>query len=180
MSKYIALLRGINVGGHKKIKMADLRYILSQEGYMDVQTYIQSGNIIFSSTESEIATIAEKMERIIEKHYGFHVPTHIITHQYLISVLHQNPYKKDDRKERKLMNFAFMYTQPITENIAKLTCYSYPNEEIILANQMIYCYYGAGAAKAKFTGNFMEKKLNVTLSSRNYNTVLKLIEMSKP
>ena len=179
MNKYIALLRGINVGGHKKIKMADLRIHLTGHGLTDVKTYIQSGNIILSSTETNTDLITKKLEHIIEAEYGFQVPIHIITHNYLNSVLDQNPFKHDDTKEQKLMNFAFMYNEPIAENIAKLKSYTYPNEEIFLANQMVYCYYGSGAAKAKFTGNFMENKLKVTLSSRNYNTVVKLIEMSK-
>lgn len=180
MTTYIALLRGINVGGYKKIKMADLRNLLENEGFLAVQTYIQSGNIVFSSNETDASLIALKIETIIEEAYEFHVPTHIITHEYLISVLNQNPFKDDETKEQKLMNFAFAYNEPSTENVAKLMSYSYPNEEIVLANQMVYCYYGTGAAKAKYTGNFMENKLKVTLSSRNYNTVVKLIEMSKP
>lgn len=179
MNTYIALLRGINVGGHKKIKMADLRNLLENEGFKSVKTYIQSGNLVFLCDENNLKVIREKIEHLIEQAYGFNVPTHIISHEYLTSVIQHIPDEMGTSRDSKLLNFAFMYSEPITENLNTLLSYQYPNEEIVIANQVVYCYYGNGAAKAKFTGNFMENKLKVIMSSRNYNTVLKLIEMSK-
>lgn len=179
MKKHIALLRGINVGGHKKIKMVDLRSLVETEGFTEVRTYIQSGNIVFSSSLESSTKMAETIESLIEKKYGFKVPTLVINHAYLTSVLEQNPYAKDESKEEKKMYFGFLFTNPAPENIAQLNTYDFPNESIIIKNNIAYAYYGNGAANSKFTGNFIENKLKVTTSSRNLNTVKKLIEMSK-
>jgi len=179
MSKCIALLRGINVSGQKKIKMAEFKVHLENAGLQDVQTYIQSGNIVFSSTEKNVNKLAKKIEETIQKKYDFNVPTLVLKREYLIWVLENNPYQNDSGKEIKKMGFAFLYAIPLQENIDKLMSYNYPNEELILNGDMAYIYAGNGAGKAKIHNNFIENKLKVTASSRNYNTVVKLIEMSK-
>lgn len=179
MRKYIALLRGINVSGQKKIKMAELRDLLEKAGLKEVQTYIQSGNIVFSSTEKDARKNAEIIEVTIENAYKFHVPTLVITHEFIASVLKNNPFIEDENKDQAKMYFTFLYSSPTPENLQKFNSYSFINEEVKLNKSIAYVYYVNGAGKAKLTGNFMENKLKVTMSSRNYNTVLKLIEMSK-
>ena len=178
MAKFITLLRGINVGGHKKILMLDLRNLLSKSKLNDVQTYIQSGNIVFSSTELNTEELAKHIESVIENKYGFHVPTLVLTNQNLLDALANNPFIEDDLKDNKKLNFTFLYTEPNPQQIKVLKEYSFDNEELIIHNSMVYQYFGNGAAKAKFTGNFIENKLKVTTTSRNLRTVEKLISLS--
>ena len=179
MSKFIALLRGINVSGQKKIKMAEFKVHLENAGLQDVQTYIQSGNIVFSSTEKDADKLARKIEQTIQNIYDFHVPTLVLKRDYLTWVLENNPFQNDPDIEIKKIGFAFLYAIPVQENIDKLMSYNYPDEKVVLKKGITYLYYGNGAGKAKTHNNFIENKLKVTASSRNYNTVFKLIEMSK-
>ncbi len=178
MKKYIALLRGINVSGQKKIKMADLRIHLETAGFLNVQTYIQSGNIVLSSTENNPTLIAKKIESVIDKEFGFKVPTLVITPEYLNKVINESPYLKDKNREKSKMYFAFLYSNPTTENIDKLSQHTFEGEEIIIQDTMTYLYYEVGAGRAKLSNNFIESKLKLTSSARNYNTVVKLIEMT--
>lgn len=179
MSKFIALLRGINVSGQKKIKMAEFKVHLENAGLTNVQTYIQSGNVVFSSSEKDTDTLAKKIEQAIQENYDFHVPTLVLKREYFIWVLENNPFQNDQDKEIKKIGFAFLYAVPEKDSIDKLMSYNYPNEELILKRGMAFVYAGNGAGKAKLNNNFIENKLKVTASSRNYNTVVKLIEMSK-
>ena len=95
---YIALLRGINVSGQKKIKMADLRTYLGDAGLQDVQTYIQSGNIVFKSENADKAELAQKISDEIKEAYGFDVPVLVLTADYLQSAIEQNTYFADVAK----------------------------------------------------------------------------------
>jgi uncharacterized protein (DUF1697 family) len=178
MKTFIALLRGINVSGQKKIKMAEFRIHLEEAGLTNVKTYIQSGNIVFDSafvTEEENAQI---IEQCIERVYQFKVPVVVFSNGYLTNILKHNPYVKDDSKGPSKIFFCFLYTKPSSENITKLLSYSYEGEELSLTDKMAYLYFSNGAGKAKMHNNFIENKLKVVASSRNLNTVIKLIEMS--
>ncbi len=179
MNIYIALLRGINVSGQKKIKMAHLKSLMVADGCIDVQTYIQSGNIVFKSSGTELDTLSKQLEQLIQTNYEFHVPVLILTPTQLLKAKQNNPFLMDESKDTSKLSFSFLYTTPTSENITKLMSYTFPEEEIILLNDMVYLYLINGAGRAKLTNNFMENKLKVTASSRNFNTVLKLIEMSK-
>jgi len=179
MQTYIALLRGINVSGQKKIKMADFRLLLEKSGFLQVQTYIQSGNIVFKSTDTDLHHLAQLMEKCIETEYHFHVPVLVLTPTQMINIKEACPFLMDETKENSKMGFAFLYEEPTIENTSKLLSYSYPGEELVLKPHVAYLYYQMGGGKAKMHTNFLENKLKVTASSRNLNTVNKLIEMSK-
>ena len=179
MNIYIALLRGINVSGQKKIKMTELKSLMETDGFVDVQTYIQSGNIVFKSFSNKLDMISSKLEKLINSNYGFHVPILILTPQQLLLARNNNVYLNDETKEKSKLAFTFLYSTPTQENIAKLMSYDFPEEDIKLIDNMVYLHLINGAGRAKLNNNFIENKLKVTASSRNYNTVLKLIEMSK-
>lgn len=178
MNTYIALLRGINVSGQKKIKMAEFRIHLEEAGLTNVKTYIQSGNIVFDSTFFTEDENAQIIEQCIQRVYNFKVPVVVFSNSYLTNILKNNPFVNDDSKERSKIFFCFLYTKPSSENITKLLSYSYEGEDLSLADKMAYLYFSNGAGKAKMHNNFIENKLKVVASSRNLNTVIKLIEMS--
>jgi len=179
MQTYIALLRGINVSGHKKIKMADLRTHIEELDFQDVQTYIQTGNVIFRSKKAP----SNKLEiliknKIIEK-YGFDVPVIVITPAAIKSASNNNPFEKDSTKDPKKFGVIFLQEQPLQENIEKLKEYDYSPEEYVLDDKIIYFYAANGAGNAKMTNNFFENKLKVKATSRNWKTTNKLLEMVK-
>ncbi len=178
MNSYIALLRGINVSGQKKIKMADLRAHLSELPMSDIQTYIQSGNIVFDS-EIDTKTRLEQMiqEKIFEK-YQFEVPTLIIDATILDYVLTHNPFVKDPEKDPKRFYVTFLSDIPETLQVEKLDPERYLPEEFALDHNIIFFYSPSGYGRAKMNNNFFEQQLKVQATTRNWRTIHKLREMT--
>ena len=173
MKTYISILRGINVSGQKKIKMADLKLIYENLGFSNVQTYIQSGNIVFDYKETEAATLEQLIFNAIQKHYGFEVPNLILTPATIENALKNNPFK-----DIEMMYLTFLAELPAKENIEKLYTYSFKEEYYELIGKVIYFHCPNGAGRAKMSNNFFESKLKVMATSRNLNTTKKLLEMA--
>jgi len=179
MKTYIALLRGINVSGQKKIKMADLKLSLETLSFSDVVTYIQSGNIVFKTDEQSISKIENKIHEKILKDFGFEVRVLVKTPKELKHTLANNPFEKDLKYEPKLFAVVFLKEKPKSENIVKLATYDYSPEEYVLDDKIIYYYAANGAGNAKMNNNFFENKLKVQATSRNWRTTHKLVELSQ-
>ena len=174
MQTYIAFLRGINVGGHKKILMADLKVLLESLGFTNVQTYIQSGNVVF---ESKIETdLAAKIAKAIETKYGFIVPVLVKKSSELSKILSKCPFF-DEKREKSY--FILLEESPTKESIELTATFSNMDEEFHIAKDCVYIYYAVGAGKAKMGNNFFEKKLKVIATARNYRTMTKLLTMTK-
>jgi len=175
MNTYMALLRGINVSGQKKIPMADLRGLLTKSGLQNVQTYIQSGNIIFQSSEENVRKLEEKIHGAIKIHFGFEVPILIKTYKQLQQIFDACPFSE----EKKINSyFILLYSTPNVKLVDEVSKTSYPNEEFIITNKCIYFYCSTGYGKAKLNNNFFERKLKITSTARNYRTMVKLLAMS--
>ena len=173
MKTYIAFLRGINVGGHKKILMADLKLLLESIGLQDVQTYIQSGNVVFKSKEE--TNLASKIAKAIETKYGFIVPVLVKKASELSEILSKCPFFNEKREKSY---FILLEESPTQENIELIATFSNLNEEFYIAQNCVYIYYAVGAGKAKMGVNFFERKLKVIATARNYRTMVKLIDMA--
>ncbi len=171
MQKYIALLRGINISGQKIIKMADLRQLLSSAGLSNVQTYIQSGNIIFESNDS-IKNLTQLVIDTIERHYGFYVPTFILLPEQLQNAVNNNPYK--DAEGNKLY-LTFLSDKANTNGMGAIHDKVKENEFLQLIDNVMYFHCPDGAAKSKITNNLIEKKLEVKATTRNWRTCGKLL-----
>jgi len=178
MRIYIALLRGINVSGQKKIKMADLRMHLEELNFQDIQTYIQSGNVIFRYKKAPSNNLEILIKNKILEKYGFDIPVIVISPEEIKNASNNNPFEKDSTKDPKKFCVIFLQEQPHQENIEKLKKYDYSPEEYILNDKIIYFYAANGAGNAKMTNNFFESKLKVKATSRNWNTIHKLLELS--
>ena len=172
MRTYIAFLRGINVGGHKKILMADLRELLKSTGFKDVQTYIQSGNAIFFSKKS-----AEECENIIKdiifKKYGWVVPVLVKEPKELLEVLDLCPFSNEKKKNSY---FFLLSDKPADELVKVVQKLSIPDEEFHIRKNTIY-FWSDNYARSKFNNNFFERRLKVNVTARNYNTMVKLIDL---
>ena len=171
MKNYIALLRGINVAGHKKIKMADLRTALSNLGLKNVATYIQSGNVFFTSEEKNINKLEQDIHNIILSNFGFEVPVLITTTEALQTVLDDCPF---DEEVKQNSYFILLYNTPSTDLVKEFSGISHPNETVIIREKCIYFYSSVGYGKAKFNNRFFEKKLKINSTARNYKTMLYL------
>ena len=177
MKKYIALLRGINVSGQKKIKMTELKSLFEKMDFQNVGTYIQSGNIIFSSKEISAKSLESKISLGIKKKFGFDVQTIIITPKEINDVLKNNPFIRQKKNIERLY-VTFLSDQPSKESIQKLNLNDFSPEEYHIVGNQIYLHLPNGAGKAKLNNNFFENKLNIKASTRNWKTVKTLSELA--
>ncbi|HLV63824.1 DUF1697 domain-containing protein [Galbibacter sp.] len=174
---HILLLRGINVGGHRKIKMADLKLLLLDNGYLNVQTYIQSGNVICKS-EKEKPQVKQHIESLIVDNYGFEVTILILSPLDLQKIMDNNPFVKQQSPIEKLY-CTFLEYRPTPESKDLLLSYKTEDEEFVFEESHIYFCYHKGYGKAKVTNPFIEKKLNLQATSRNWKTIGKLLELTR-
>lgn len=174
MQTYVALLRGINVGGHKKVPMSELRGLLANAGFQNVQTYIQSGNVIFQSSKnaSELET---EIQKIILNHFGFEVPVIVKTNNELQTIFNRCPFS-EEKKENSY--FILLSGIPNEHVIEKTQGIIYENEEVVIKNDCLYFYSSTGYGRTKFNMNIYERKLKVTGTARNYKTMVKLLSLS--
>lgn len=177
MKTYIALLRGINVSGQKKILMEDLRSLLSKLGFKDLKTYIQSGNIIFKYKKTAPEKLAALIENAILDHYKFKVPVVIRTVDELVAALDKNPFTKEPDINLKGIYIAFLDNAPDDKDIAQITQLQYLPDRYHIDGNHVHIHYSLGAGDTKLTNNFFEKKLKRNATSRNLNTVNELIRL---
>ena len=171
MNKYIVLLRGINVSGKNKLPMADLRELFSELGYQNVQTYIQSGNIIIDSKENKEEVI-KKIHKKINDQYGYDVPVIIRTISELKKTIERLPYSLEQGKS---IYFTFLDRVPAEKDIV---IHAYDSDEYKLMGDVVYLSCLGGYGNSKLTNNVFEKKLKVTATTRNYRTTMKLLELA--
>lgn len=173
----IAILRGINVGGKRKILMSDLRLLLEKIGFKDVKTYIQSGNVIFKSNKSNAEIISE-IKKTVNQNFGFDVPVIIRTSEDLEHIVNSNTFYKQENDVSKL-HLTFLSTKPTNDIIGKVELFNSSPDKFIIKDENVFIYCEGKYHKSKLTNNFFEKKLEVEATTRNWKTVLKLLELSK-
>jgi uncharacterized protein (DUF1697 family) len=178
MPTYISMLRGINVGGHKKVAMSQLREMLAALGFEQVRTYIQSGNVIFKAAKSNPADLSVKIEKKILAEFGF--PASVITRtpEELCEAIHNSPFVKESRVEPAKVFIAFLSHIPKADAIRNLQALATASEQLQHSGWEVYLYYKDGMGRAKLTLNVVEKVLAVTATARNWNTVNKLYDMA--
>jgi uncharacterized protein (DUF1697 family) len=176
MKKYISIIRGINVSGQKKIKMAELKSLYEELNFKHVVTYIQSGNVLFCSPINDQDKIKTMIQDIIYDHYGFDVTVIILTEKRLRKILSEIPF---DSKKIDLTKFYFCFLEkdPSPESVEELLQISDKNEKFIILGKVIYVYCPLGFGRARFHNNFFEKKLKINATSRNWKTTNKLLDL---
>ncbi|MBV6647454.1 MAG: DUF1697 domain-containing protein [Cyclobacteriaceae bacterium] len=175
MESYIALLRGINVSGQKKIKMDELRALMSKAGLQKVQTYIQSGNIIFQSEDKSADELSSTIQQAIFDTYQFEVPTLIKKPEDLQKAVDENPFIDKDQSRLYL---TLLEAQPQAEKLSLLKSISHDPEEWVIEKDVIYFFSPQGYGRAKMNNNYFEQKLKVKATTRNWKTINKLVEMA--
>ncbi|MFB6522685.1 DUF1697 domain-containing protein [Streptomyces sp. NPDC056401] len=180
-TKYAALLRGINVGGNKKVPMAELRQVLEGLGHEDVQTYLQSGNAVFAAAGGKDPdALARELEAAIEAHFGFRVPCLVVDGAYLRAVADACPFPAADL-EGKQLHATFCSEQPAESRFASIDAPAHLPEEYRVGDRVIYLYAPNGLGRSKLAEALAKpavvKGLDVT--TRNWNTVVKLVELTQ-
>ncbi|CAM3692532.1 DUF1697 domain-containing protein [Flavobacterium chungbukense] len=176
MTTHLALLRGINVSGHNMMKMEALKTMLENIGFQNVRTYLQSGNV-FIDTEEEASKVGFMIKQEIFKVFGHEVPVVMVTKENLESCFENNPYLKEKDIDTKKLYVAFVSTNLKKENINDLKISQFKPDEASIDENKIFVKYAVGAGKTRFDQKYIEKKLNVTATMRNWNTVTNLLKM---
>jgi len=177
MPIYIALLRGINVSGHKIIKMEKLRLVLEELGFKNISTYIQSGNIIFASDIKDTTVLEDQISATIEEHFGFQVPVTVLVPDDLRSVVEKNPFKNQVIEDPAQPYVAFLSKKPEAAALETLGSVDFSGDRFINIDKTLYLFYAISAAKTKLNNVIIENKLKLKATSRNWKTIQKLIEL---
>jgi uncharacterized protein (DUF1697 family) len=179
MTTYIAFLRGINVGGQKKIPMSQLKTMLESLGFSEVSTYIQSGNIVLKSSVSLPPKVSEIIREGIVKDFGFGVPVLVTSLPELDEIINGCPFEEPYTLETKKWYYVLLLEPPSNKLAYALRQEEFPNEHFVISEKCVYLRCGQGHGQTKCNNNFFEKKLKVTATTRNHRTMMTLLEMGK-
>jgi uncharacterized protein (DUF1697 family) len=177
VSQHVVLLRGINVGSHNRISMPALREILTDAGFDDVRTYLQSGNVVLASG-AKADDVASTTERLIKKELGLEIAVVARSKTQLAKVVETSPLATI-AKNPKLYQVTFLARKPTADVIRRLEETATARETVVAAGREIYAWHPDGAARSKLWALLAGKQLGVTATSRNWTTVTKLLELAQ-
>jgi uncharacterized protein (DUF1697 family) len=176
---YVALLRGINVGGNNKLPMKDLAALVGACGGRDVRTYIQSGNVVFgASAGTDEKTLASKLAKRIAADHGLAIPVVLRTAAELAQVAERNPFLAAG-KAIETLYVMFLADTPGKAAIATLDPRRSPPDELAVVGREVYLHLPNGAGRSKLTNAYLDSKLQTVSTARNWRTLLALIEMTR-
>ncbi len=179
MTTYISILRGINVGGRRKILMADLKVLYQKLGFTNVITYIQSGNVIFEAKKNlSIQEIEEAIKLAIQKKYDYDVPVLVKTVESIKNAVKINPFLKEENVVIERLYLTFLAEKPSAERLEHIKTIDTEKDSYKIIDKDVFIYLSGKFSDSKLTNNFFETKLKVKATTRNWKTVLKLIEIA--
>jgi uncharacterized protein (DUF1697 family) len=179
MAVIISMLRGVNLGGHNRVKMDALKALYESLGLRDVETYVQSGNVIFRTTSRDLVQLSKRIEEGIEKSFGFHSDVIVRTPGELRDVVRKNPFGSRRGIDPKRLAVTFLAGDPGKEARGKLLAIKTEPEELRIDGRELYIYYPDGMARPKLTWPIIERALKTSGTSRNWNSVTKLLEIGE-
>lgn len=178
MPVLISMLRGVNVGGRNKIKMDDLRGLCASLQLRDALTHLQSGNLIFRSSAGNAASLASKLEKAIERSFGFHCDVILRTPAELKDAISRNPFTGRDLDPSKVLVY-FLSAEPSAEARAKVAQIRSDPEELHIHARELFIYFPNGMGRPKLSMPAVERALKTPGTGRNWNTVTKLLEIAE-
>jgi uncharacterized protein (DUF1697 family) len=174
--RQVAMLRGINLGANRRIPMADLRRLLTDAGFENVKTYVQSGNIALSAP-AKPAQLEGELAALIEERFGFAVPVVVRSRRQLQAVINHDPIP-GAADEPKLYQVTFLTAKPPAAAVARLRGQARESERLEVAGREIYTFHPDGVAGSKLSVAIVGKDLGAGATSRNWTTVNRLLEMA--
>lgn len=176
-TRWIALLRGVNVGGAKKVPMAQLRELLEGLGFADVSTYVQSGNAVFTAEEDDPRAVAERIEAAIEDAFGFGSSITMRTRDELAAVIDAHPLRDVVTADNRF-HVMFLSDEAPPDALAAIDAKAHEPELFVLAGRELYLWTPAGLGTSRLAPKLTEKRLGTTATTRNWRTVEKLLELA--
>lgn len=178
MPIYIVMLRGINVGGHKRVKMDKLRATCESLKFQKVKTYIQSGNIVFRAAKMSDAALAKKFGDAIVRDFGFSAGAITRTSEEMGRIIERNPLLKEKDIDESKLHVVFLLEKPAPASLKKLQDLTLPPDRVRSLNREIYFYFPNGVSGSSLWKYPLDKVITVTGTMRNWNTVKKIYEMA--
>ena len=178
MQTYIAILRGINVSGHKIIKMDALRGLFESLQFKKVKTYIQSGNVVFQDKSTDSEVLQARIAKKILDEFSFIVPVIVKSKDELASIVKNNPFISKEGTDIAKLHVTFLSAEPNKDDIKKNREGEYGPDEFIISGQTIYLHCPNTYGDTKLSNTFFEKKLKVTATTRNWKTVNELLKIA--
>lgn len=179
MKVVISMLRGVNVGGHNKVPMESLRSLYASLGLLDAQTYVQSGNVVFRTKDTNLVSLARKIESAIEHTFGFRPSVILRTTAELRTAIAANPFAARSGIEPNRLLVTFLAGSPAAEARQKALSIKADPEELHILERELYTYFPNGMARPKLSMASVERALKIPATGRNWNTVTKLLEMAE-
>ncbi|MFC7216614.1 DUF1697 domain-containing protein [Streptomyces polyrhachis] len=177
MSKQIALLRGINISGHNKIPMARLREVLTERGYGNVTTYVASGNIVFDDPGTVPEKTAVAVAAAIEEEFGLRIPVVVRTRDEIARLVRDNPLPEGPAEPARFLA-VFLSAEPHGTWFQQDDPALYEPDRYAMGDRVVYVWCPNGLGTSKLAAKFANRKLAITATARNWNTVLKLLELA--
>jgi uncharacterized protein (DUF1697 family) len=179
MPVYIVLLRGINIGPHKRMKMEKLVASCAACGYSGAKTYIQSGNVVLKAARMPPEKLSKKLEAQIAADFGFSADVISRTKDELGSIIKNNPWLKESAIASEKLHVLFLLQAAPSEAIKKLQSVILPPDRAVVAKKEIYFYFPNGVSGSSLWKHPLDRVLQVSNTMRNWNTVSKLFEMAE-
>jgi uncharacterized protein (DUF1697 family) len=179
MNTYISILRGINVSGKNLIKIDSLKEIYEDLGFQKVQTYIQSGNVVFQSDESRIEELERKIYEAILKQFILNVPVLVREASELKEILDRNPFLPLFKEDISKLHITFLSAYPEKHLVSGIENGSYLPDKYFLLQRCIYLFCPNGYGRTKLSNNFFENKLKVKATTRNLKTLMQLVKLAQ-
>ena len=179
MTTLVSLLRGINVGGNKTIRMERLRALYEALGFASVRTLLNSGNVVFAASGTSSAKLTKTIEAALEKEFGFRAAVIVRSAAELKKIAEGNPFPGMAKSDPSHLVVMFLASKPDKGAKARLAEAYSGVEEIRISGETVYLTYPNGIGKSKLTNTLLEKHLGVMGTARNWNTVTKLVELAE-
>jgi uncharacterized protein (DUF1697 family) len=179
MPTYIVLLRGINIGSNKRIKMERLAASCGALGFSNAKTYIQSGNIVLDAPKLSAAALSKKLEAKIVADFGFSADVTVRTKEELEQIVAGNPLLNDRRIDSRMLHVAFLADAPAPSAVKRLESLTAPPDLVRAAAKEIYFYFPNGVSKSSLWKHPLDKVLGVSATMRNWKTVNALHAMAQ-
>jgi uncharacterized protein (DUF1697 family) len=178
LTSHIALLRGVNVGGRNRVPMPELRSLCAELGWVDVQTYIQSGNLVFRAAAAA-AELERDVERAIARYFGLEIPAIVRTAAEWQSYVAGNPYADASRSEPNRVMMALSRAVPKKDAADALQARANSNERVVQVGDALWVHFGVGAGKSKLSPALFDRLVGSPVTMRNWRTVQNLDKLAR-
>jgi|SRR5579863_8698766 len=179
MPVIISMLRGVNLGSHNRMKMDALRELYASLGLEDPRTYVQSGNVVFRTNAGDEDRLIKRIERGIERSFGFRAPVVVRTTAEMKSVVARNPFAARRGLDPAKLLVTFLNGHPSPEARQKALSIKAEPEELRIDGRELYIYFPNGMARPKLSLASLERTLQVSGTGRNWNSVVNLLELAE-